>query len=875
MMATQAYKKGGAAHRFKDYDAAIIHYNHAIRLDPNHAIAYNDRGLAKSALNDKKAAIDDYNHAIRLDPNYANAYNNRGNAKSALNDKKGAIDDYNHAIRLDRNYAVAYNNRGLAKSALNDKKAAIDDYNHAIRLDPNYANAYNNRGNAKSDLDDEKGANDDYNHAIRLNPNHADAYLNRGLAKSVLNDKKGAIDDYNHAIRLNPNDADAYYNRGEAKDALNDQKGAIDDYTHAIRLNPNDAGAYYNRGRAKRALNDQKGAIDDYNHAIRLNPNHANAYYNRGNAKSALNDKKGGIDDYNHAIRLNPNYAYAYNNRALAKFALDDKKGAVDDYNHAIRLDPNRATLSYNREIAEYAQHNSITSDTASLVDSVVSSTVTEIASASDAKLQVTAASDAAHIVSALATLESKMATHAKIAATLERGAGLSPALLTQLQNEDSALTALIARHKQDLTAEQQRAYIASAPQLFEFFFVLQSCVNASFTCAQSLLAGYTEMKDSAGAARGMGTASRAVSYVSKALQKIGDHTPLVGPLVKLIGSVVGAGSRANAYVRIRRIASCGASVASVNACMEHVSRLLCLHLHSELLALPASASAAGLRARFNSARGDAYVGKCAELAKKYSSTLLGDMMCDSSDSKKQIAGTLDGSASCVCSVLSLLLRRRVDDFSLPPEVQLCIDKHTASTLPASARQSFESFSPSFVVASDSKTSHAGAVGHYYTHATGPASTVTVPAGSYADAAAFEALKADMVKMQRRLDRRESMQQDSDDEDEDCAVSVGRGSQQQAMMSAKSKKRQHKPNQAESDDEVAALRKQLELMQARFAHMEAHVHGITQNIADVAVAANVEQVFDTASRTPSHLTAAAAPAGSSSRDALFHTGDKR
>jgi hypothetical protein len=41
-----------------------------------------------------------------------------------------------------------------------------------------------------------------------------------------------------------------------------------------------------------------------------------------------------------------------------------------------------------------------------------------------------------------------------------------------------------------------------------------------------------------------------------------------------------------------------------------------------------------------------------------------------------------------------------------------------------------------------------------------------------------------------------------------------------------------------------------------YGYMEAHVHGNTQSIADVAVAANVEQVFDTASRTPSHSAGA-------------------
>jgi tetratricopeptide (TPR) repeat protein len=39
--------------------------------------------------NDFDGAIADYNQAIRIDPEYALAYNNRGNAKDGNGDKEG------------------------------------------------------------------------------------------------------------------------------------------------------------------------------------------------------------------------------------------------------------------------------------------------------------------------------------------------------------------------------------------------------------------------------------------------------------------------------------------------------------------------------------------------------------------------------------------------------------------------------------------------------------------------------------------------------------------------------------------------------------------------------------------------------------------
>ncbi len=186
-----------------------------------------------------------YTEAIRIKPDYADAYTNRGVARKAKGDLDGAIKDYTEAIRLEPDNAIAYNNRGVARKAKGDLDGAIKDYNEAIRIKPDYADAYNNRGNArKGDLD---GAIKDYTEAIRLEPDDAIAYNNRGIVRKDKGDLDGAIKDYTEAIRLKPDYANAYNNRGIARKAKGDLDGAIKDYTEAIRLKPDYADAYYNR----------------------------------------------------------------------------------------------------------------------------------------------------------------------------------------------------------------------------------------------------------------------------------------------------------------------------------------------------------------------------------------------------------------------------------------------------------------------------------------------------------------------------------------------------------------------------------------------------------------------------------------------------
>ena len=63
---------------------------------------------------DPQKAIEYLNEAIKLKPDLAEAYNNRGKAYGDLGQRQQAITDYNEAIRLKPDYAHAYNNRGVA-----------------------------------------------------------------------------------------------------------------------------------------------------------------------------------------------------------------------------------------------------------------------------------------------------------------------------------------------------------------------------------------------------------------------------------------------------------------------------------------------------------------------------------------------------------------------------------------------------------------------------------------------------------------------------------------------------------------------------------------------------------------------------------------
>ena len=176
---------GNVKFQLGDYADAIEDYTIAIRLKPDYADAYLNRGATKAILGQNLAAIVDYDKAIHFKPDYADAYSLRGNVKFQLGDYADAIEDYTIAIRLKPDYADAYSLRGLVKAALGKYLDAIADYDKAIHLKPDDAIVYLHRGFAKADLGRTQEAKQDFRTALRLAIKNGNVLL-QNVAEDML-----------------------------------------------------------------------------------------------------------------------------------------------------------------------------------------------------------------------------------------------------------------------------------------------------------------------------------------------------------------------------------------------------------------------------------------------------------------------------------------------------------------------------------------------------------------------------------------------------------------------------------------------------------------------------------------------------------------
>jgi tetratricopeptide (TPR) repeat protein len=222
------------------FDKAIDFFTSQMRDHPIDSFPVLMRATIWHDKKELGRAMEDYSEAIRLDPQNAALYCNRGYLLGERGEFAKAIADFNEAIRLDPRDPIAYLHRGHAWSEQRQYDKAVADFTETIRLKPHDAYARRSRGHALVDKQDLSAAIADFTEAIRLEPREVTAYIARGHAWRARQETDKALADFDQAIGLAPEARGAYLERGVIREEKKEYDKALTDYDHAIRLSPKD-----------------------------------------------------------------------------------------------------------------------------------------------------------------------------------------------------------------------------------------------------------------------------------------------------------------------------------------------------------------------------------------------------------------------------------------------------------------------------------------------------------------------------------------------------------------------------------------------------------------------------------------------------------
>jgi len=122
----------------------LTFFGHMEEVTDNNYVAHNGLGVAFLEREDYESAILHFNEALRINPDSTNAYANLGIAFMALEDNARATIYYKKALNANPDDPVTLTNYGIAKAKEGNIKEAVKQFKAAIQIRPDYAQAYYN-----------------------------------------------------------------------------------------------------------------------------------------------------------------------------------------------------------------------------------------------------------------------------------------------------------------------------------------------------------------------------------------------------------------------------------------------------------------------------------------------------------------------------------------------------------------------------------------------------------------------------------------------------------------------------------------------------------------------------------------------------------
>ncbi len=139
-------------------DQTIKKYDEMIKIIPDSAYLYYNRGKFKQELNQHEAAILDYKKAVQLDKKNVESWVAMGISYMYIRKFDDAIKSFLEAIKADENYAMSYNNIAQVYREKKDNANALKYLEIAVQKDPLYKVAYFSLGEIYADIGNKEKA---------------------------------------------------------------------------------------------------------------------------------------------------------------------------------------------------------------------------------------------------------------------------------------------------------------------------------------------------------------------------------------------------------------------------------------------------------------------------------------------------------------------------------------------------------------------------------------------------------------------------------------------------------------------------------------------------------------------------------------------
>jgi len=315
-----------------DLEAAISHSGRAVKLQPDHAGALSNLGLAYAETDREEQAIDCYRKALDLDPQFSRAHFNlarllykQGKIEQAIFHFKKAADispdhypshallakayletgDYKNSLvyfkaanKLIPDEAETHHNISVVLRKMGRLEEALAYSDKALEIDATYYLAHNTRGLVCRDLGKTGDAEECFKKALEYNPRYVDPLSNLAGIYADLERYDDAFELLEKAYAENPKHVETLVNLGACYRDIGEFEKAKGYFQEALEISPEYLAALSNLAEVCCALKEHEATIEVADKILSIYPDEPAVRWNRAFSHLSLGRLKEGWSDY-------------------------------------------------------------------------------------------------------------------------------------------------------------------------------------------------------------------------------------------------------------------------------------------------------------------------------------------------------------------------------------------------------------------------------------------------------------------------------------------------------------------------------------------------------------------------------------------------
>lgn len=367
-MLDKRFEKARLHHQRGELEEAFSLYEELLQEDPKQEEVLHAMALVLTAKKQYQAALVLTQQAIRLSSRQAIYFNTLGLLELRLKHLSQSEKAFQQAIKIDTNYAIAYNNLGNCYLAQKKNREAQSAYQKAFALNPHYVDPAFNLGLWHMRHDDYTQAKIYFESVLQQNAKHASTHGHLGQIYLLEKNLDKAIFHFEKRLEQEPDHSNTLQDLGLAFLEKKAYVAAEKTLLKALGLPGSPIDLHHHLGITYLYLQQYETALTHFLQQLSIHP-YYESYFNIGVLLMYEERLKEAADYLNQALKLQPESLEASLNLGVVMLKAKNIPEAIHHYQKALALDPSNEeithilnALSQNKETypkapATYIQH--------------------------------------------------------------------------------------------------------------------------------------------------------------------------------------------------------------------------------------------------------------------------------------------------------------------------------------------------------------------------------------------------------------------------------------------------------------------------------------------------------------------------------------